>query len=342
MSTPHLTILQGDVIEQLRTLPDASVQCCVTSPPYYGLRSYLKTDDPAKAHEIGAEETPQAYVARMVEVFREVKRVLREDGVLWLNLGDSYVSKPYKAENAHSFQKTSVGGDQSKQSANGLLCNRQSRLKEAGVKVKDLLMIPARVAIALQQDGWYLRAACPWIKRNGMPESVKDRPAQTIEMLYMLTKSERYHYDAEAVKVNASNNSHSASAATAAKRPNRDDPGSQQRHRASGEQTGGKRTRRSGDWFFESWQGMLQDEEGDPLAFVVNTKPYKGAHFACFPPDLIRPCIKAAGRTGHPVLDPFGGSGTTAQVAMELGHDAILIELNAEYIPLIKQRCGRD
>lgn len=355
MSTPpQLTILQGDVIEQLRTLPDASVQCCVTSPPYYGLRSYLKADDPAKAHEIGAEETPQAYVARMVEVFREVKRALREDGVLWLNLGDSYARDAKKGQHkpGDSGKQAYVydrGGGRASVTLNlrsetqgssdgfvGRADRAPIRNGAEGFKPKDLLMIPSRVAIALQQDGWYLRAACPWIKRNGMPESVKDRPAQTIEMLYMLTKSERYHYDAEAVKVEAKKGAAGS----------RFDTGKTAEHQQNRSSTkprveDGTRTRRSGDWFFESWQGMLQDEEGDPLAFVVNTKPYKGAHFAVFPSDLIRPCVKAAGKAGYPILDPFGGSGTTAQVAMELGHDAILIELNAEYIPLIKQRCGR-
>jgi site-specific DNA-methyltransferase (adenine-specific) len=329
---PTLTILNDDCLKALKTLPDNSVQCCVTSPPYYGLRSYLKSDDPAKAAEIGAEQTPDAYVKTMVEVFREVKRVLKEDGVLWLNLGDSYNAAGRVGHGTRIGYKqqtnraSSVGADSARANAEGL-------------KPKDLLMIPARVAIALQADGWYLRAACPWIKRNGMPESVKDRPSQTIETLYMLTKSERYHYDAEAVKVNASNNSHSASTATAAKRPNRDDPNSQQRHRASGEQTGGKRTRRSGDWFFESWQGMLQDEEGDPLAFIVNTKPYKGAHFAVFPATLIEPCVKSCARAGDTVLDPFGGSGTTAAVALQHGCSAVVCELNADYVPLIRERC---
>lgn len=389
----RLTIINADVIDGLKQLESSSIQCCVTSPPYYGLRSYLKADDLSKVCEIGSEKTPQAYVDRMVEVFREVKRVLRDDGVLWLNLGDSYVSKPYKAENPHSFQKASAG------------------LKEAGVKVKDLLMIPARVALALQADGWYLRAACPWIKRNGMPESVKDRPAQTVEMIYMLAKSEQYFYDAEAVKIIA--------AQAGRKRADRfgdvKHTGETTMHSDGSVFTGAdRRTRRSSDWFFESWQGTLQDNEGDPLAFVVNTKPYKGAHFACFPPDLIRPCIQSSvsekgacpecgaplkrqtkrkgeevhtsggdresrmyvpnrvgngnprrpadvspdvmttgwqpscshaahdAQTTEPcvVLDPFGGSGTTGQVALELGHRAVLIELNAEYIPLIRQRCG--
>lgn len=410
MINPNLTILQGDVIEQLRTLSDESVQCCVTSPPYYGLRSYLGADDPAKALEIGAEETPQAYVDRMVAVFREVRRVLRADGVLWLNLGDSFAR---------------AGGTDRKPSATAQVGNTQRTLNQMvsrnqrvpdGVKIKDLLMIPSRVAMALQADGWYLRASCPWIKRNAMPESVRDRPATTIETIFLLAKGPRYYYDAEAVKVTSSANPISAA------RRNRQDFGSvgteglkgDGRFGQSGQGENAKyktptRTRRSSDWFFESWQGMLQDEEGDPLAFVVNTKPYRAAHFATFPVDLVEPMVKAgtsahgccpecgapfrrvfertaevnpsakgsrfdAGKTGDrdggertqqgeryltravgwkqdcdcatytpvpcTVLDPFGGSGTTGQVALEQGCRAILIELNAAYIPLIQQRCG--
>jgi DNA modification methylase len=419
LQKPTLTILNADCIAALKTLPDNSVHCVVTSPPYYGLRNY-KVEG-----QIGLEETPQQYVDKMVEVFREVRRVLREDGVCWLNLGDSYVSKPYKADNPHSFQ-TASSGDQVQQAPNGLLANRQSRLKEAGIKVTDLLMIPARVALALQADGWYLRGSYPWIKRNGMPESVKSRPSQTIESIFMLTKSSRYFYDAEAVK--------KPLAASSVPRLKQDIANQVGTERANGgAKTNGNfkavvdivsgRTRRSSDWFFESWQGMLQDEEGDPVAFVVNTKPYRGAHFATFPMDLVRPMILAstsergccaecgaplervvvkgppcpepehrhpekrlepgqagnasAGNMGfrasklsgkemgewkaahpdetvdwqptcdHPspttipctVLDPFGGSGTTAQVALELGCNAIVRELNAEYIPLIHQRC---
>lgn len=405
MSSP-LTILNTDCLSGLRTLADRSVQCCVTSPPYYGLRSYLRPDDPAKTAEIGSEETPQQYVDHMVEVFREVKRVLRDDGVLWLNLGDSYNAA------GRVGHGTRIGFKQqtNRASANGA---DQTRSSAPDLKPKDLLMIPARVAMALQADGWYLRSACPWLKRNGMPESVKDRPAQTIETIFMLTKSERYYYDAEAVKTVAAHGGKvvqlgdksfsKGQAAGAGIAPSGN--GTKDTYRVPA-----KRTRRAGDWFFESWQGMLQDEEGDPLAFVVNLKPYKGAHFACFPPDLIRPCIQSGvsahgacpecgapfkrlterigqdvhasggdreSRTyvpdrvgdGNPrrpadvspdvvtvgwapfcththtpqpcvVLDPFGGSGTTAQVALELGCHAVLVELNAAYIPLIHQRCN--
>lgn len=393
----NLTILCGDVGEQLAKLADNSVHCVVTSPPYFGLRSYLPTDHPSKQTEIGAEETPQEYVDRMVEVFRGVKRVLREDGCLWLNLGDSYCSTAPGTRNAPMSKGSKTEAHQ--------WANFRPKTPP-GLKPKDLIGIPWRVAFALQADGWYLRSACPWIKRNAMPESVKDRPATTIETVFLLTKSVRYHYDSEAVKVEAVKGAagsqfHTGKTAT------------HQQGRSSTKPRidSDKRARRSSDWFMESWQGLLQSEEGDPLAFVVNTRPFKGAHFAVFPPDLVRPCIQAAtsehgtcphcgspwkrvvssvrvgdrpnrvqgregdsisdahgqdGRAGNRcrvqsetigwepsckcdqsvqldkciVLDPFGGSGTTGQVALELGHKAILIELNPEYIPLIETRCG--
>jgi DNA modification methylase len=387
---PNLTILQGDALEQLRTIPDGSVQVCVTSPPYYGLRSYLKSDDPLKASEIGAEQTPQQYVDRMVEVFREVRRVLREDGVLWLNLGDSYGG----SSGVHA------GGSDKARSNTGAV---NATLPSKGGRAKDLLMIPERVALALQADGWYLRAKCPWIKRNAMPESAKDRPTTVVEIIFMLTKSERYHYDAEAVKVAATCDRMRGPAEHADMVSTNGNGGlSRRKPRAT-------RSRRSSDWFLESWQGLLQDDEGDPLAFVINPVSYRGAHFACFPPKLVQPCIEASTSAhgacpecgapfqrvlvrepsdwaarkamGEPtrhglagaaavgagnfqgetatttgwkptcdhththtmpcvVLDPFGGSGTTAQVALALGMRPTVIELNSDYIPLIKQRCG--
>jgi DNA modification methylase len=320
--TDRLTIINADALTALKTLPDNSVQCCVTSPPYYGLRNY------GVEGQIGAEKTPEQYIASLVDVFREVRRVLREDGVLWLNLGDSYTSGGRKTRAPDA--KDGKGGRE----------NDTRPDTPHGLKAKDLLMIPARVALALQADGWYLRSVCPWIKRNAMPESVKDRPATTIETIFMLTKSAKYYYDAEAVKVEAA-------------QPNRKRADRFGGNKHTGETTmhsdgsvfvgSSTRTRRSSDWFIESWQGLLQDEEGDPLAFVVNTRPYKGAHFATFPPHLVKPCIVAStkGRAQQSVvLDPFGGSGTTAAVALELGCNSILVELNADYIPLIRERCA--
>jgi len=397
MNNTNLTILQGDAIARLRELPDNSVHCVVTSPPYYGLRNY-KVDG-----QIGLEETPQQYVDKMVEVCREIKRVLRKDGILWLNLGDSYAAnRTYQVESAKGGPKHEPG-----QTVGG-----RAWTVPSGLKPKDLLMIPERVAMALQADGWYLRAKCPWLKRNSMPESVKDRPATTIESIFMLTKSPTYFYDALAVKTVSKNAGKTVQLG--------DKSFSKGQAAGSGVEASGNgrkdtytvlptRSRRSSDWFFESWQGMLQDEEGDSLAFVVNTKPYRAAHFATFPKDLVEPMIKAGtsekgccskcgapyerilektaeidmsakgsrfdvGKTGKrdggdrtqegerfvtksvgwratcecqgseiipcTTLDPFGGSGTTGAVALELGRKAILIELNPDYIPLIRERCG--
>lgn len=375
MSEP-VTILHGDVIEQLRTLSDESIQCCVTSPPYYGLRDYGTAQwiggDPTCEHgvrrwdvpkqtqgaqsghaskadqlsrrecvcgakrvdrQIGMEDTPDLYVATMAEVFREVRRVLRPDGTLWLNLGDSFCSTDKWGGGGGNVGRQTVAPDGTVPS----WAVRQKRPHVTGIKPKDLYLIPARVAMALQADGWYLRAACPWIKRNAMPESVKDRPATTIETIFLLTKSPTYRYDASAVKV-AAVKGHAGSQFHMGK------TAGHQQNRASTKPRvdDGKRSRRSSDWFMESWQGLMPDDEGDPLAFIVNTKPYKAAHFATFNPDLIRPCIEACTGGADIVLDPFGGSGTTGQVALELGRRAILIELNAEYLPLIRKRCGLD
>lgn len=265
--------LLGDVREQLRRIPDASVQCCVTSPPYFGLRDY------GQSAQIGREETPEAFVGALVEVFRDVRRVLRDDGTLWLNLGDSYA------------------------------------------KGKSLLGIPWRVAFALQADGWYLRQDIIWHKPNPMPESVTDRCTKAHEYLFLLAKSERYYFDAEAMKEPASNRSmgnrsHKYSAAYEAS--------DTEEHRtkagllALADVTWEKRNRRS--------------------VWTVATKPFKEAHFATFPPDLIEPCILAGSRPGDLVLDPFGGAGTTAFVARRHERASIYIDLNPEYMQIAKTR----
>lgn len=329
-----IQFLQGDCLTILKTLPDASVQCCVTSPPYYGLRSYLNKDDTNKSLEIGSEETPAEYIERMVGLFREVRRVLKEDGTLWLNLGDSIASST-QSGTGEPYRKTS----------SGKLMPPQLRTKTPeGLKKGDRIGIPWRVAFALQEDGWFLRSECPWIKRNAMPESAKNRPTTVVESVFMLTKTNHAYYDHEAVKVMAKypgDARHLRKDSRKIEEPLCLDGGSRVRTgNPTGNPTGKTRSRRSSDWFFESWQGLYQDEEGDPLAFIVNTKPYKGAHFACFPPKLIEPCVIASCPQGGVVLDPFGGSGTTGQVAKELGRDAILIELNPVYIELAKKRCG--
>jgi DNA modification methylase len=279
-------IIQGDCIEGLRTLPDASVHCCVTSPPYWGLRDY------GHDGQIGLEATPEAYVARMVEVFREVRRVLRDDGTLWLNLGDTYGSG------------------------------------------KQLKGIPWRVAFALQADGWWLRQDIIWHKPNPMPESVRDRCTKAHEYVFLLTKSERYYYDAEAVKEAGSTSSAAAWYRKNAVR-NEKPAGASTLDGNLSHQSG---LRRPG------WQQVNAAEQGRNRRSVwtVTTKPYSGAHFAVMPAALVEPCIKAGCPEGGTVLDPFAGSGTTLAVAAELGRSGIGCELNPEYIELANQRIAKS
>jgi DNA modification methylase len=304
-------IIAGDCIEGLRTLPDASVHCCVTSPPYWGLRDY------GHDGQIGLEATPEAYVARMVEVFREVRRVLRDDGTCWVNLGDSY-NNAGSSKNGTGLDGKQRGGATG---ADGK-CGYKKRdlrhaLKGSGIKHKDLCGIPWRVAFALQADGWWLRQDIIWHKPNPMPESVRDRCTKAHEYVFLLTKSERYFYDAEAVSeasacAGVQKNDFSASAL-------------------------GLRIKPSGN-AVPGTVYTVKPTRNRRSVWTVTTKPYSGAHFAVMPADLVEPCIKAGCPEGGTVLDPFAGSGTTLAVAAELGRNAIGCELNPEYIALAERR----
>ena len=260
-------ILQGDSLHVLRRLPADSVQCIVTSPPYWGLRDYHI------AGQIGLESSLTQYINRLVAVFNEAKRVLKDDGVFWLNIGDGYTSgnRGWRApDKKNPARAMSTRPD-----------------TPEGLKPKDLLGVPWRLAFALQQDGWYLRCDVVWNKPNAMPESVKDRPTRAHEYVFMLTKAQRYFYD----------------------------------YKAAMEQNGGKPRNRRTVW-------------------DVNTQPFARAHFATFPPALIRPCILSSSRPGDHVLDPFLGSGTVGVVCEELQRNFIGIELHPEYILLAAQRLG--
>ena len=326
MSTQR--IIPGDCIEAMRTLPDASVHCCVTSPPYWGLRDY------GHDGQIGLESTPEAYVSRMVEVFREVRRVLREDGTCWLNLGDSYAAQrsgtAMPAETlAGGFGGQVVDGRGSRGRGDvepDAVAGRARRATGTGpkhrdaaaigLKHKDLVGIPWRVAFALQADGWWLRQDIIWHKPNPMPESVRDRCTKAHEYVFLLTKSERYYYDAEAVS-------------EASKYPDDD--------RKSRSSVADKRMPT------DSVAGIRPGSATYPTrnrrsVWTVTTKPYSGAHFAVMPSDLVEPCIKAGCPEGGTVLDPFAGSGTTLAVAAELGRSGIGCELNPEYIALAERR----
>ena len=299
------TLYLGDCRESLKQMESETVQTVVTSPPYYGLRDY------GNDGQIGLEESPEKYVTALVEVFREVRRVLRDDGTLWLNLGDSYVANATGGLSTKSSKMT--GGRSTQKEA-----TKRPDKKVEGLKQKDLIGIPWRVAFALQADGWYLRQDIIWHKPNPMPESVTDRCTKAHEYLFLLTKSARYYYDAEAVREMVSEKTVWTYPHTNGKANQGyagvNTPSSTIRV----EPEDGKRNRRS--------------------VWTIATQPYSGAHFATFPPKLIEPCILAGSRPGDTVLDPFGGSGTTAGVALEHGRKAILCELNPEYGGLVFER----
>ena len=306
-------IIEGDCIEGMRRLEGQSVHCVVTSPPYFGLRDY------GHDGQIGLEQTPDEYVAKLVDVFREVRRVLRDDGTLWLNLGDSYFSPTKGTGGKNSSTLNAKRDENGTVTGKSIVTYDPIRLSagNTGCKPKDLIGIPWRVALALQADGWYLRQDIIWHKPNPMPESVRDRCTKAHEYIFLLSKSDRYFYDADAIK----EPSHSEV---------------QSRHRANGigVEEQGKRT---GAGNITANCGV-REKRNRRSVWTVATKPYKGAHFATFPPDLIRPCILAGCPKDGTVLDPFGGAGTTALVASQEGRKAVLCELNPDYIALAHKR----
>ena len=304
-------LLVGDCLTSMRTLPCASVHTCVTSPPYYGLRDY------GQDGQIGLEPTPDEFVEALVRVFREVRRVLRDDGTVWLNLGDSYASggRTWRAPNKNGMRS----------GANADRVDHRPADPE-GVKQKDLIGIPWMVAFALRQDGWYLRQDVIWAKPNPMPESVRDRCTKAHEYVFLLSKSPRYYYDHEA-----------------AKEPVQSNKGNGKSFRGGGSYTGGNSFNNHAVKCRET-HGNAPNETGKRnrrSVWTVATRPYKGAHFATFPPDLIEPCILAGCPQGGTVLDPFGGSGTTAGVALAHGRNAILCELSPAYAELIPERVAQ-
>lgn len=295
-------IFNEDCSTGLKKLPNGCVHTCVTSPPYYGLRDY------GVDGQIGLEETPEAYVARLVEVFRDVRRVLRDDATLWLNLGDSYAST---TKGSGGAGKSTLGPNKDLQNIE--FQKMEPRRFHCDVPAKNLLGIPWRVAFALQADGWYLRQDIIWHKPNPMPESVTDRCTKAHEYIFLLSKSERYYYDAEAVKEKAV-----------------------QAGRARADKIGGNK----GDETHHSPGGVFEgnDSRNRRSVWTVATKPFAEAHFATFPPDLIKPCILAGAPVYGVVLDPFMGAGTTAVTALDLGRMYLGFELNPDYIQIAEKR----
>ncbi len=294
----------GDCLSVLASQPDQSVNCCVTSPPYFGLRDY------GHDGQIGLESTPDAYVAKLVEVFREVRRVLRDDGTLWLNLGDSYCG-------GNTGNQSNVGQRYGKDGEGHVFRRDGKYATSIGLKPKDIMGIPWRVAFALQADGWYLRSDIIWHKPNPMPESVTDRPTKAHEYIFLLSKSPRYYYDAAAIREDEIKGS-AGSVFNVGKTAEHQLGRSSSAERVED----GKRNRRT--------------------VWTIATQPFSGAHFATFPPNLIEPCIKAGCPVGGTVLDPFGGAGTTGLVADRTQRNGLLIELNPEYAAMARERIYDD
>lgn len=282
------------------------VQTCVTSPPYFGLRDY------GVDGQIGLEQTPEQYIAAMVEVFRCVRDVLADDGTLWLNIGDSYA-----AQGGAQVQ----GTKQTKGSQDGAW-NGETRKPPQGIKPKDLIGIPWMLAFALRSDGWYLRQDIIWHKPNPMPESVRDRCTKAHEYIFLLSKSERYFYDHEASKEPAVS----------------EKPAGNKRHKYADAYAAGTSEEHRTKAGLLELAGKEWETRNRRSVWTVATRPYKGAHFATFPPALIEPCILAGSRPGDIVLDPFMGSGTTAAVALQHGRQYLGCELNPEYGPLQQER----
>lgn len=329
MVTITSTILTGDSLEQLKTIPDATVNTCVTSPPYYGLRDY------GVDGQIGLEQTPEQYISKLVEVFREVRRVLRDDGTLWVNIGDSYAG-------------SGGAGNQFGQLEAGLAKYKQtSRPSEIGCKPKDLIGIPWMLAFALRADGWYLRQDIIWAKPNPMPESVKDRCTKSHEYIFLLSKSPKYYYDAESISEPISEStvwrcSQDVDAQTGSDRV----PGKTNGNmKAVLPRYGGNKYTNDPDVFSRTKSGNAYEYRpmrNKRSVWTVTTKPFKGSHFAVFPPDLIEPCVLAGSPVNGLVLDPFTGSGTTGVVSLRNGRNFVGIELNPDYVSLANSRIKRE
>ena len=304
-------ILCGDALEMLRTLPDNSVHCCVTSPPYYALRDY------GVDGQIGREDTPAQYVARLTDVFSEVRRVLRPSGTLWLNIADTYAGKGNQGDSVDPKYPNGRTGQT-------VAINRRVE----GCKAKDMIGIPWMLAFALRDSGWYLRSDIIWMKANPMPESCKDRPSRCYEHVFLPTKSRSYYYDAAAIaepvaestpmrmRRKFGKNKYSAGI-----------PGQAHQHLNDYRPNG----------YAEEDIPLLRNKRD---VWQINSVPYKGAHFAAYPPKLVETCLLAGCPQDGIVLDPFLGSGTTAAVAKQMGRHYIGIELNPDYCELAKQRIG--
>jgi len=375
----NVKILKGNCLDVLKDMDDESVQCCITSPPYYALRNYgtrpviwdgvlncnhewITTCRPqtklgnegytdpkhktladitkrspegqfctkcgAWSGSLGAEPTPELYIQHLTQIFHEVKRVLKKDGTLWLNIGDSYAGSG-KAGNNKEYQK--------KHKEFGKISKHEERFGLSGIvpeglKPKDLIGIPWMLAFALRADGWYLRCDIIWHKPNCMPESVKDRPTRSHEYIFLMSKSRKYYYDTDAIR---------EPCICIEKKPR---PSGMERnakkYRDKVKYGGGGSGFKGHSGIYKADGSLLNHPKGKNKRSIwtVNTKPFKGAHFAVFPPELIKPCILAGSREQDIVIDPFGGSGTTAIESSKLNRKSIIIELKDDYIDITNKR----
>jgi DNA modification methylase len=333
-----IRIINSDVLAGLASLPDNSVDCCVTSPPYWGLRDY------GVEGQLGLEPTLVEHIEAMARVFEEVRRVLKPEGTCWMNYGDCYATTP----NGRSAAATKAAGNDDR-----TFRDKPFSTIGGALKAKDLCMIPNRMAIALQEAGWWVRSEIIWHKPNPMPESITDRPATAHEKVFLLTKSARYFYDAEAVREPASESSVARWSQNIDSQVGSDRANGGAKTNGKMKAVGGpKKDKQRGHsrrhaGLNDRWDKMTKAEQMANVrnlrnVWTISTAAFSDAHFATFPPALVENCIKAGCPKGGLVLDPFGGSGTTGMVADRLGRDGILIELNPEYAEMARRRISAD
>lgn len=334
------TIFTGDVFGGLKQIEDNSIHCCVTSPPYWNLRDYQMSG------QLGLEKTPEEYISKLVAVFREVKRVLRDDGTIWVNIGDTYAVSGTKKRQINSPKQVSTG------------VSTQKGHRVEGLKPKDLVGIPWMLAFALRTDGWYLRQDIIWHKKNCMPESVTDRCTKSHEYIFMLSKSQHYYYDADAIKEPAIYDVDATG--TQARKARQNDgakslPTSERsgiRQFKDATKMNGKHDKQRGhsrrhNGFNERWDKMTHEEQCTGMrnkrdVWTIAPAQYPESHFATFPEEIPAICIKAGSPIDGLILDPFIGAGTTAMVARKLNRNYIGIELNPEYVAMAENRLVKE
>ena len=308
----NIKIIQGDCTRSLLNLDNKSIDTIITSPPYYALRNYNDEEE-----QVGLEATPELYIQKLVSIFRIARTKLKDDGTVWLNLGDSYAGS-----NGNGYKQTISKYNRSNNAKESVSFRDKYKRQDIGYKPKDLMLIPFRVAYALQQDGWYLRQDIIWNKPNPMPESVKDRCTKAHEYIFLLSKSQRYYFDSEAIKEEAVTQGQKKLS------PSGWDISKKGSHGSFHKEGRSK----------EHYEFEQNEKRNKRSVWTVTPKSFKGAHFATFPEDLIDPCVLAGSKEGGTVLDIFAGSGTTGIVANNHNRNAILLELNKEYIEIAEKR----